>query len=66
VQEQRQLGLERGGQLELGGERVQLNLFGAVVQPVVVEAELAEGDEGGGGASWGVGRPSLVDQGLEV
>jgi len=45
---------------------VQLNLFGAVVQPVVVEAELAEGDEGGGGASWGVGRPSLVDQGLEV
>lgn len=48
VQEQRQLRRQPGRKPELRREGVQLDVLRAVVQPVVVEPELAEGDEGGG------------------
>jgi hypothetical protein len=55
VQEERQLRGQRRGEGELRREGVQLDLLGAVVQPVVVEAKLAKGDElrGGRGARLG-------------
>lgn len=45
VEEERQLRAQRGGERELGPERVQLQQLATVVQPVVVQAELAKGDE---------------------
>ncbi len=54
VEKQWELGGQGGREVELGCEGVELDFFGAVVQAVVVEAELAEGDEfwGGGGAGF--------------
>lgn len=69
VQEQRELRRERGGQGELRGEGVPLEGLGAVVQAVVVEAELAEGDEGlvATAGTGGGGRSSAIFyQGAQV
>lgn len=56
VQEERELWGQGGGEAQLGRERVQLEGARAVVQAVVVEAELAEGDEG-------AGRAAVLDEG---
>lgn len=61
VQEQRELRGQGCGEGELHGEGVQLDLLGAVVQAVVVEAELAERDEFGGRRGAG-----LRDEGGQV
>lgn len=70
MQEERQLRGQRGGEPQLGREGVQLHFFGAVVQPVVVEAEFAEGDElwgdGGGGGGGGAVGAGLGDEVGEV
>lgn len=62
VQEERELlrGRERRGEAELRGERVQLQRARAVVQPVVVEPELAERDKPAGARG-----PRLGDEGSE-
>jgi hypothetical protein len=65
VEEERELRGQGGDEGELDGEGVELDFFGAVVQAVVVEAELAEGDEsrerGGGGGGCG-GAAGLRDE----
>jgi len=61
VQEQRELRGQGRGEGELRREGVQLDFLGAVVQAVVVEAKLAEGDELGGGRGAG-----LRDEGCQV
>ena len=48
VQEQRQPDFD--GDVELRGEVFELDFFGAEHQAVVVEADFAEGDDGGGGS----------------
>ncbi len=46
MQKQGQLWAQGGGELKLGGKGVFLDLLRAVVQAIIVKAELAKSDEG--------------------